>query len=549
MPLKILFILVAFVNSALIFWLQPMIGKMLLPLLGGAPAVWNTCLVFFQAMLLIGYCYAYWQSRLGLRSRLIVYSALIGSCLFLLPLKIPSQGFYPTETNPFVWLLETLTVRIGLTFAVLSAGAPLLQDWFTFATQDRPEEPYFLYAASNAGSLLGLISYPLLIEANFRLDRQSFIWSCFFVAVAAAMIVIASFLGTRPRDIPLVREPAPAVPNSSRIKWLLLAVLPSALLQSVTTHITTDIAAVPLLWTIPLALYLLSFVFAFSARSFIPNGPMFKIQPVVAAAVILSTYWFQTDSLVFSISLDLSLLFSTSLVCNMLLVRNRPDPLRLTEFYLWIALGGVIGGGLNAIVAPLVFNSLAEHTLTILAAALLVPLSGWKSDHFGRLFIELAAVILLVPALSAGLWVFKSAYGEAFSGFYRLALAPCAGAAVLMSLTNSRRLGLAMIGILLIGGASGPWASGSGPTTLLMERNFFGLLRVQVDRRADWRALLHGTTLHGSQYGRADRRREPTCYHAKTGPLGDVFRIARARRETLRVGVAVSGQGLWRHTR
>ncbi len=367
----------------------------------------------------------------------------------------------------------------------------------------------FSLRGEQRGQPAGVDSVSSSDRGEFRLDRQSFIWSCFFVAVAAAMIVIASFLGKWPRDIPLVRRPAPAVPNSSRIKWLLLAVLPSALLQSVTTHITTDIAAVPLLWTIPLALYLLSFVFAFSARKFISNGPMFKIQPVVAAAVILSTYWFQTDSLVFSISLDLSLLFSTSLVCNMLLVRNRPDPLRLTEFYLWIALGGVIGGRPERHRSSVGFQLIPEHTLTILAAALLVPLSGWKSDHFGRLFIELAAVILLVPALSAGLWVFKSAYGEAFSGFYRLALAPCAGAAVLMSLTNSRRLGLAMIGILLIGAPSGPWASGERADQSPHYRNFFGLLRVQVDRRADWRALLHGTTLHGSQYGRGRPLTEP----------------------------------------
>jgi hypothetical protein len=208
LPLKILFIAVAFINSALIFWLQPMIGKMLLPILGGAPAVWNTCLVFFQAALLIGYAYAYLQSRLSLRGRLILFSFLIGACVFLLPLDMPTQGFSPSESNPFLWLLTTLTTKIGLPFAVLSATAPMLQDWFRFVANDPGEEPYFLYSASNAGSILGLVSYPLLIETSFRLSRQAFIWSGFFVIDAAVIIFIAASIGTRSRCAAPGRPPA-----------------------------------------------------------------------------------------------------------------------------------------------------------------------------------------------------------------------------------------------------------------------------------------------------------------------------------------------------
>jgi hypothetical protein len=544
LPLRILFITVAFVNSALIFWVQPMIGKMLLPTLGGAPAVWNTCLVFFQAALLVGYTYAYLQSRLSLRARLILYSVLIGGCVFLLPPDMPTQGFSPSESNPFLWLLITLTMRIGLPFAVLSAAAPMLQDWFRFVANDPKEEPYFLYAASNAGSILGLISYPLVIEAGFRLNRQSFIWSSVFVVVAAVIILIAAFIGTRTQATAHHRQPKmAAAPVSSRLKWLLSAILPSALLQSVTTHITTDIAAVPLLWTIPLVLYLLSFVFAFSPRNPVSEGSMRWIQPACAVAVILWTYWFQTDNLLLSICLDLALLFSTSLLCNMILVRNRPEPGLLTEFYLWIALGGVMGGALNAIVAPLVFNSLAEHVLTILAAALLVPISGRKSDQSRGLYIELAAAILLIPTLSAGMWLFKSAHGNVLPVLFKLAIGAGAVVALLLTWNNSRRMALLMIGILLVGAASGTGASGKGLTTLLMERNFFGLVRVRLDRNADWTTLMHGTTLHGSQYLLAAAKREPTCYHAKAGPLGDVFRIARGYRGALRVGVAGLGAG------
>lgn len=267
-----------FTSAYLLFWLQPLIGKMLLPLLGGAPSVWNTCMVFFQALLLAGYAYALFISqRLRVKHQAIIHISLVLCAGLFLPFAISGRMLVslPTQGNPTLWLLGVLSITVGFPFFVLSATAPLLQRWFSHSSHGAAKDPYFLYAVSNAGSMLSLLAFPFLLEPALDLRRQSLYWTFGYVLLAALIcccaVILKEKVASRADSKLLTYEPG-KLTMRLRLEWVILAFIPSSLMLGVTTYISTDVASVPLIWIIPLSLYLLTFILAFANKQFIKGA-------------------------------------------------------------------------------------------------------------------------------------------------------------------------------------------------------------------------------------------------------------------------------------
>ena len=401
MPL--LFAVTLFLSASLLFMVQPMVGKMVLPLLGGSPAVWNACMVFFQALLLLGYLYADRVStRLEPKRQWTVHLAVLVLAIGALALAAAlstrhtpiaiAESLSPSERiPPIVSVLALLSVAIGVPFFVASTSAPLLQKWFGFTGHPSARDPYFLYAASNAGSLISLLGYPFFIEPYLSIVGQAWVWAVGFAALAAFIVVCgraaasplvvlppsarvpqnAKGVATPVSDIPPVEAP----PTLARkLKWIALAFVPSSLMLGVTFYMTTDIASVPLLWVFPLALYLVTFIIAFGR---VPNWFRLVIGNMAPVMILLLVFVMLTEITAKQVGLTLGLhvvtFFAAALMCHYELARDRPSPQYLTQFFLLMSVGGVLGGLFNSIVAPLVFTLPYEYKLALVVACLLVP--------------------------------------------------------------------------------------------------------------------------------------------------------------------------------
>src|SRR5689334_9723573 len=391
-PAPVLFSVTLFISAGLLFWIQPLIAKTLLPLLGGAPAVWNTCLLFFQMMLLLGYVYALASSRwLSLRMQAAVHVVLL-LLIGIYVLRSPALAPVMTaaqQASPTRWLLGNLLVSIGLPFFIISASNPLLQGWFSRLQHYLSVDPYFLFAASNAGSLIALLAFPLVLEPAFGLNQQYRMWRVGFVVLLALTCVIAFAL--RPRgNAAAARQvdevPAPKTEIDSRqvtvmrrLHWLALAFVPSSLMIGVTTYITADVAAVPLLWAIPLALYLLTFVLAFSQRRFVSAAALNRLVIVGALVVTLILASGATEPAWLLILANLIFFFMAALMCHGRLAGDRPAVTHLAEYYLWIAIGGALGSVFNVLLAPVLFTSIVEYPLAIVLACMLLRVETERS--------------------------------------------------------------------------------------------------------------------------------------------------------------------------
>ena len=548
-----LFALTLFASAALVFTLEPMFGKMVLAPLGGAPAVWNTCVVFYQAVLLGGYAYAHVLAAQRVKIQLIAHAGLLAAAAFVLPIALPASWPAP-DGSPTAWLLSALIAGPGLPLFALFATAPLLQRWIATTSAPAARDPYFLYAASNAGSLAGLLAYPLLVEPGSTLSVQRWAWAIAYGALAASVVACGAWACRRPggHALEVAADRAPSVearerreqdigraraatPRSQRLRWLALAAVPSSLLLSVTTYLSTDVAPVPLLWAVPLALYLLSFVLAFASRRVISNVVLRESMIVFTLLIGLTLLLEVTRPAWLLVPLHLIGLLAFALALHTELADSRPGPARLTEFYLWVAAGGVAGGLFNTLVAPVVFDSVAEYPVAIAAACLLRPL--WKPapilprpvDWSFALALG-ALTLLLVLALRDRIDLPAAAI---------LALAVGATLVFVLCTTNAARFGAAVVLLLTAGSA----ASGYGRegTLLQAERTFFGIYHVTAEGEPAQHALAHGTTLHGVQLvGRED---EPTLYYHRLGPIGQAFEAFRPRLGDADIGVVGLGAG------
>ena len=553
----LLFTVTLFVSSALLFAVQPMFAKMVLPRLGGTPATWITCLLFFQSALLAGYAYAHWStSWLGPRRQPLVQGVLLLAALAVLPVAVPA-GWTPGTTGaPVGWLLALLVVSVGLPFFVVASTAPLMQRWFAAVRHPAAEDPYFLYRASNLGSMLALLAYPVLIEPRFRLADQSRLWTAGYVGliVLTAACALAprssSFLARKPTAEDGERAENGEAPEplsvGRRARWVALAFVPSSFMLAATTYITTEIAAVPLLWIIPLAIYLLSFIVVFARKPFLLTGLAGQLQVVVVLELVFLVLLKATEPVLLVVATILVALFLSALVCHARLADDRPPSRHLTEFYLWVALGGALGGVFNAVVAPVIFDSVVEYPLAIVLACLLRPprpsdpATGrppWpeRSGRSRRLdlawpaAIGVATLALVGLGRAAGLGS-VTARGVAFA----VALLACA-------VVSSRpvRFGLAVGAVLLAGAV----ASGADRHTLYADRTFFGVLRVDRDDSRRLHRLIHGNTMHGAQSLEPARRLEPLTYYDRSGPVGDLFRALPGAASAREVGVIGLGTG------
>lgn len=521
-------------SAALMFCVQPMFAKLVLPLFGGAPAVWNTAMVFFQATLLAGYAYAHLISRrLAPRAQLAVHGLVLIAAFISLPLAIPAGSEPPAEGSPIFWLVLLLAGTLASPFFALSATAPLLQRWFSRTDHPAARDPYFLYSASNIGSLVGLLGYPLLLEPLLGAGQQTFLWAVGFVAFALAIITCGVMqlrftADSTERDAELSAT-TPAVTARDRLWWVLLALVPSSLLLGVTTYITTDLASVPLLWAVPLAIYLLSFIIAFARRPVLKHTWMLAAQPFLIVAVVASMALTSETEPVWSLALHLLAFFVTATVCHGELARLRPDARDLTEFYLLISLGGVLGGMFNALAAPLLFTSAHEYMLALVAACLLRPATAAApADRWAELVLPLVlAVFLLALPLTSLLG--DDNLPPAVIVFVTFLLAACA--------SRPLRFGLGIAAVLVLS----PYRLGS-PAVLAAERSFFGIYKVVMSEDENTKELWHGTTVHGAEFVEPRRWREPLTYYHHAGPFGSFF-AARSDRQNGRIGVAGLGTG------
>lgn len=552
--LTLLFAATLFVSAALLFWVEPMVAKMLLPLLGGTPAVWNTCLLFFQTMLLVGYAYALFASRrLTLRQQIVAQLLLFCVAAISFPIQVShaTAASVPRAGNPVLWLLGRLFLLVGLPFFVLSTLSPLLQRWFVATRHESAGDPYFLYAASNAGSLCALVGYPLAIEPLLALRRQSWLWAILYgaltvlVALCAAVALIATREGLRaaveadenaqPEQL-LDEKPLTA---RRRAMWTLLAFVPSSLMLGVTTYVSTDIASLPLLWVVPLSLYLITLIIAFARRRIVRRRWVEFVMPGVALVFLLAYLSGATRPPWFLVVLHLLFFFIAALMCHGRLADDRPATRHLAEFYLWISAGGALGGLFNALVAPVVFNHIVEYPLVIVIACALIPRrAGYETKDTARArWLDLGyAAALGVLTAACALVVVRVGWATTES------LALVVGVPLILAyLLRHRPARFALaLGAVMLGSA---FYRSLDTRTLLTERNFFGTLRVTQDAGRDVHWLYHGTTIHGRQSTQLSKQCEPLSYYHRTGPLASVFAAFEARPGSVNVAVVGLGTG------
>ena len=529
------------VSAALLFCVEPMIAKMLLPLLGGAPAVWSTCMVFFQATLLAGYVYAHLSTRyLSVRAQAVVHSALILCPLLVLPLAISRDATagWPADANPVLHLLWLLTTTVGLPFFVVSTSAPLLQTWFSRVDAEGGKDPYFLYGASNLGSMVALLGYPFLIEPMFGLKEQSRAWQVGYGVLIALVLVCAYTVFKAPARAatsPKSQETAPVtkpIGGSRRLRWLALAFIPSSLLLGVTTFISTDVAAIPLFWVVPLAVYLATFIFVFAKKRRPPHALMVRILPLLTTLTVGLMLSELHDPAWLFILIHLATFFVASMVCHGELASDRPPTEHLTEFYLFMSAGGVLGGIFNGLVGPAILDRLLEYPLAIVLACMVRRVSDEPSTPTQR------RADLIVPALIGLLAVGLNFVVEKAGVIAGLQFGAIFAIPLLLNfrtLLRPTRFALGIGAILL---ASSLHSSGH---LLCRERNFFGLVRVAVD--SAYVNVVDGTTIHGRQAIDPARRHEPVGYYDRTGPLGKIFDQVHAMGDNGHIGVIGLGSG------
>lgn len=537
------FALALFTSAALIFWVQPLVAKMLLPLLGGAPAVWNTCMVFFQSLLLAGYAYALFVSqRLSLRNQAIVHAVLLLAAGLVLPFGLSERvlSSLPTQSSPILWLLTTLAITVGPPFLLLSATAPLLQRWFSHSTHKAARDPYFLYAVSNAGSMLALLGFPFLLEPAFAIRIQSVFWAVGYVALVVLIITCAILLNgrraTTDQNEVVVEQPEIKVETSQRFEWTMFAFVPSSLMLGVTTYIATDVASVPLIWIIPLALYLLTFIIAFGNKQFIKlpiTSILFPIALVVLGALIILS---PPISVWVTITLHLLVFFLAALVSHQRLAQSRPHVSKLPEYFLWIAVGGVLGGIFNALLAPMIFSTPFEYPAAIILACLIRPVTA-QEQKTKSLFRTTFPVLIFVLTFGLALTIPRLELRAQLEHGLVLLLP-----LLLVFVFSFRRPFIFALSLAALMFASIPYTNAS-VETLATERNFFGVWRVTTSPNEEFRRLYHGSTVHGVQMKDEARKCQPVSYYFPSGPVGQIFEANNVKRANLPVAAAGLGSG------
>lgn len=525
-----------FLSALLLFSIQPMFAKMVLPRLGGSPSVWAVALCFFQGALLAGYCYAhvligkvpFWLTGW-------VHVALCLTAVLFLPVALPESWQEPPKSNPYLWQLALFTVAIGIPFMAVAANAPLIQAWFSRTGHAQAHDPYFLYAASNFGSFLALLGYPFVLEPVFGLRALSIIWTGGFLALIAALA--ACFYLTagaysvaastnEEGDAPL-SAPKPAWPD--RIRWVGLALVPAALLTAFTSYIATDVASAPLIWVVPLALYLLTFVIVFRERALIPMPVLLIVHVVTVIFVLLLLTQIEHENWIIAASAGAAAFVASSLVAHRTLYLARPAAQYLTEFYLWLSLGGVLGGLFAALIAPAIFSEVYEYPLLLALTMACRPglISSDTRTTMREVTIGLSLLLVgIVSLLFIARWA--SSQGITFGGYGVTAGSAAIAAIVLLAMWQYplRQVAAALLMCIMVVKLPSDIHRGKA------ERSYFGVYRVYQSEDAQFNLLTHGTTLHGAQrirdtFGQLVADTTPATYYYPSSPMAYAIRRMR----------------------
>ncbi|MBN9319777.1 MAG: fused MFS/spermidine synthase [Caulobacterales bacterium] len=508
-----------FASAALVFLVEPMVAKLVLPLLGGSPAVWNTSLAFFQIALLVGYAYAHLLQRLPtVKRQAMVHIGVLVLAALALPLRITGLLGDPSVDWPGPWLLA------------------LVQAWCARAADKEGGTPYALYAASNLGSLLALLAYPIVVEPLLRLQTQRLLWTLGYVGFALLMAALA-WRASRAATSDVVQaqtddEDAPPVTWGQRLWWVGLAAIPSSLMMGVTTHLTMDVASAPFLWVVPLALYLLTFILAFGDRQRLPFGLSLFLH-AASLGVCVAMIPFHAGHIAVQMAVTLFAFFFAAMVCHQALYFRRPAAGRLTEFYLWMSLGGVVGGGFNAFVAPVIFDRVYEFPLALVLSCLARP---WR-PRWPAVWEWTAIVAAIIVSVMVVLMVDQYQYRAELTA---LLVLPAAAAFFLRYTTPGYT---AVILSLTIAAT----VIGDRAHTTYTARSFFGVLRESVTQvpglGGTVRMLTNGTTLHGAQALSPQYRCQPLIYYADKTPIARAFRSVQARKPNATLAAVGLGAG------
>ena len=602
----LIFTLTVFLSACLLFSVQPMVAKTLLPVFGGGSSVWTTCMLFYQTLLLLGYLYAHiLMTRFGRNAQMIIHSvilvvAIVAGVLFDTPQPPPNASEFPVP-----WLILQLTLVSGLPFFAISSAGPLIQGWFARTGHHRANDPYFLYAASNAGSLIGLLAYPLVFEPNMGVSSQRESWLIGF-GLFSLLAIYAASRTMRPKaltpkeakrqrkaerrlskgDQELEARGSMVTPSPEneehahhqdapitwrrRFFWIYLAFVPSTILLGVTSYITTDVVSLPLLWVLPLALYLVTMIIAFS--SLVERAVKDLTRPmvilVIGAMVLLMANELNAEGpMVLMVLVELLLLFTIGVVCHGRLAMDRPAAKHLTEFYLLMSVGGAMGGLFNGILAPLVFQTNLEYPIALVLAVIVLP---WSTD-LASLTLEKARRIRLtrrvvVPITSLTYVLLMGFFGQQISAWlHELITGETMGEVpvnmTLVALISSVppllvylawKDGLACALTILFPMVAIQYNVISDNKTIYRTRTFYGIHEVtqqylydQVrERLVKIHVIHHGTTIHGIQYLEPDLELEPLGYYHFKGPCGLIMNTIKSMRpEGARIGIMGLGSG------
>lgn len=547
--MTLLFAAAIFLNSALLFWLEPLFGKTVLPLLGGTPGVWNVCILFYQTALLAGYAWAHAADKVGVRRHAVIHLIVAIAALALLPFAVSSTLLPPPIDRPIGWLLRVLAYSVGLPFVVIAANGPLLQRWYSRSQARGAGDPYFLYAASNLGSFASLLLFPIVLEPYLTLSQQGRAWRGVYVltliVAGACAFVLRRVVATAPSQA--ASDDTETISPRRKLYWVALAAIPSSLMLGVTTYIAAEVASIPLVWIVPLALYLATLVAAYGATERIqrtlnsvfaqdltPQAAVRTLACLIALALPSAAVMILWDVRGAVVVAHLTLFTVAALICHVHLAADRPSTTHLTSYYLWSAAGGALGGAFNTLIGPALFTSVLEYPIALTAVLTVLPARGARPraelSDFGWAAVVGAGALAIALALR---WTHVEL---PFSP--RLLLAVPALACLAFS-GRPLRFGSGLVAVVL---ASAAFPSEIGDVQYAT-RNFFGVHRVLLDERHGFRWLTHGVTVHGGERLRDSLSPKPLTYYSAAGPLADVFRSYGTMKPSMRVGVIGLGAG------
>jgi hypothetical protein len=570
-----------FLSALLLFSVQPMFAKMVLPVLGGSPSVWAVAIFFFQAALLAGYCYAHLLiAKLPAAATGLIHLGVCLLAFLLLPIGLPAGWREPPPGEPYLWQLGLFTVAIGLPFLAVAANAPLLQAWFARTGHAQGRDPYFMYAASNLGSLMALLGYPFALEPALGLKALSRVWTLGFLVLVLALAL--AYILMRSRQVhtdTAVREAQWAVAGgdaapptwTDRLGWIGLALVPAALLTAFTTHVTTDIASAPLLWVLPLSLYLLTFVLVFREQSLVPRPLLLYLHLAVVIVALLALSQTKHENWFLTASTGVAVFFTSAMVAHRTLYEARPAARYLTEFYLWMSFGGALGGLAAALVAPKLFSEVFEYPL-LLALSMACRPGVFDGSALRRLMASIGSTLRLPGYANAAtlserdkqdllvLWLIVA------GGLLAIYWVPWAVTKLNLRVGEwgSTPIVVAMLAIVLAAEFRNPARQLAAALMIFCalvllpsavkrgeaQRSYFGVYRVQTSPDGDFHTLVHGTTLHGAQRVRDEDGNPiddptPATYYYANSPIANTIAKVRERlgEATGRYGVTGLGAG------